>query len=570
LRKYPIKAMITRIELTNFMSHDHTVIEPASGLTVLIGPNNCGKSAIVAALQILASNDNSTYVMRHGTKECSVKVETDDGHTIEWRRKNSPSYVIDGQTFDRLRGAGLPDELPAALRLPKVNAGENTEFDVHFGTQKSPIFLLSGSTAHAARFFAASSDAIRLMAIQKRHKEKLAEAQREKNRLEVESKQINAALEILGPVVELDERLEAAREAYDQVLKRDDWVEEATKGEALLRAKSATVDRFSAEAAALRPLLPPPEIAPTEPLQRLLGSLQATQRQHDSEASQAEVLAALLSPPKIEPTEPLQRLIRALVPAEGRLKMAESRVAALALLPQPPNLTPVEAMEKLIRDLESEHSRQGNAAARNGVLASLEASPELADTDAIVQLTAGIERATRLQTRTRAESQALSQLPSPPQLAELDPLLRLTERLASATRDLSRLNSRNSVLETLAEVPQMANVPELAAMLSGITKATRQVANWQRMSTAVAAVAPVPLPADNAALAEFIGRMERSEMQVARCQAEAETAVSCAEQAAVDLRAKADGSLCPICGSVLNADRVIAQAATRLGEHEHG
>src|SRR5277367_6492702 len=99
--------MITRIELTNFMSHEHTVIEPAAGLTVLMGPNNCGKSAIVAALQILASNENSTYVMRHGAKEVSVKVETDDGHIIEWRRKNSPSYLIDGQKFDRLRGSGL-------------------------------------------------------------------------------------------------------------------------------------------------------------------------------------------------------------------------------------------------------------------------------------------------------------------------------------------------------------------------------------------------------------------------------------------------------------------------------
>jgi predicted ATP-dependent endonuclease of OLD family len=42
--------MIKRIELTNFMSHEHTVLEPAAGLTLLIGPNNCGKSAVVAAL----------------------------------------------------------------------------------------------------------------------------------------------------------------------------------------------------------------------------------------------------------------------------------------------------------------------------------------------------------------------------------------------------------------------------------------------------------------------------------------------------------------------------------------
>ena len=115
--------MITRIELTNFMSHAHTVIEPAAGLTVIVGPNNCGKSALVAALQILRHNEKSTYVMRHGTKECSVKVWTDDGHTIEWRRKTSPSYVIDGRLFDRLRGGGVPDELVTALRLPFVEAG---------------------------------------------------------------------------------------------------------------------------------------------------------------------------------------------------------------------------------------------------------------------------------------------------------------------------------------------------------------------------------------------------------------------------------------------------------------
>ena len=144
--------MITRIELTNFMSHKHTVIEPAAGLTVLVGPNNIGKSAIVAALQILCHNDNSTYVLRHGEKECSIRVDTDDGHTVEWRRKNAPSYVVDTVTFDRLRNSGLPDEVHQALRLPKV-AAYDTDFDIHFGTQKSPIFLLANSPANAAPVF---------------------------------------------------------------------------------------------------------------------------------------------------------------------------------------------------------------------------------------------------------------------------------------------------------------------------------------------------------------------------------------------------------------------------------
>src|SRR6476620_11343366 len=119
--------MIMRIELMNFMSHEHTVIEPAPGLTVLVGPNNCGKSAVVAGLQILCHNENSTYVLRHGERECLVKVETDDGHCIEWRRKNAPSYLIDGKLFDRLGRSGLPDELHQALRMPLVDGSDDTD-----------------------------------------------------------------------------------------------------------------------------------------------------------------------------------------------------------------------------------------------------------------------------------------------------------------------------------------------------------------------------------------------------------------------------------------------------------
>ena len=97
--------MVRRIELVNFMSHRQTVIEPAAGLTVLVGPNNCGKSAVVSALQILCDNVRGDYIVRHGEDECRIMVETEEGHSIEWRRiKGTQSYCIDGEEVQRLQG----------------------------------------------------------------------------------------------------------------------------------------------------------------------------------------------------------------------------------------------------------------------------------------------------------------------------------------------------------------------------------------------------------------------------------------------------------------------------------
>src|SRR5688572_19125016 len=94
--------MITRIVLENYMSHGRTVIEPAAGLTVLVGPNNCGKSAVVSALQTVCGDHDGDFMVRHGEKSCQVTVETSDGHSVTWRRvKGKVSYVIDGREVHR-------------------------------------------------------------------------------------------------------------------------------------------------------------------------------------------------------------------------------------------------------------------------------------------------------------------------------------------------------------------------------------------------------------------------------------------------------------------------------------
>ena len=172
--------MIRRIVLENYMSHGRTVIEPAAGLTVLVGPNNCGKSAIIHALQTLCYNKPNEFAIRHDQKEASIEVETQDGHVLKWRRRRSGavSYEIDGQPIHRLGQGGVPDGLHALLRMPRIESADGQAvFLVHFGLQKSPVFLLDDPPTRAATFFASSSDAERLLQMQRRHREKVPRCQ---------------------------------------------------------------------------------------------------------------------------------------------------------------------------------------------------------------------------------------------------------------------------------------------------------------------------------------------------------------------------------------------------------
>ena len=343
--------MIKRIELKNFMSHKKTVIEPSSGLTVLIGPNNVGKSAVIAALQILCYNDNSTFVIRHGTKSCAVTVETTDGHVIKWQRKGSPSYEIDGQRFDRLGVGGTPDELHQVLRLQRVKEHGNDEFDVHFGTQKSPIFLLDSSGAAAARFFASSSDAIRLVEMQKRHQDNVRNTKAEQNRLKKESDKVNAELAALEAVTELDQQVEALQATRDEIVEQEVQNSELTERINELVEKSHLVTRFDRQSKILDDLSTPPIIEPTQPLEDQLSELQFTQSRFRHTSDQLAALEDLQSVPVFAETQSLDVLQNDLRSYQIDIDYRSCMADVLDDLVSPPSFEPTETLTDLVQQL---------------------------------------------------------------------------------------------------------------------------------------------------------------------------------------------------------------------------
>ncbi len=442
--------MITRIELHNFMSHRETVIEPSPGLTVLVGPNNCGKSALVAALQILCHNENSTYVKRHGAKECAVVVHTSEGNVIEWRRKTSPRYLINGVEYGRLGNSGVPAELHALLRLPLVAEEADDSFNVHFGSQKSPIFLLNSKAGTAAKFFASSSDASRLIAMQQRHRDKVTEARREHKRLEQEASINSAELAALEAIVPLADRIADLESLHDRLDRLQNELAGLERSTADLVERREQVDRQSACHAALRPLAAPPVLADPAPLDRHIAQLTTVRRQAERLDDDAQLLEQLPSPPTLDDVASIEQTLQAITTTSRQIGVLDRSGETLHLLHPPPPLEDAIALEALVRQLDRAGQDERVTQARSERLRQLSPAPALAPEDALEAALRALSRQTaEVQRMQRAAAATSGLVPAPLQLD----VSALASHISTLSACIERTTDlRQSLLEIESEI----------------------------------------------------------------------------------------------------------------------
>ena len=388
------KNMIKRIELINFMSHQHTVIEPSAGLTVLVGPNNCGKSAIVTALQILCNNPKSTYVLRHGTKECKVIVETDSGDVIQWSRKKngSPTYVINGETFDRLKGK-VPEKLHEVLRMPRVQVDKES-FDVHFGEQTSPLFLLGDKEKAAAQFFASSSDAIRLVEMQDRHKSNVKFRKNDLKRLSKERESLETINQTLASIPLLHQQAIACEQLGGKITEEKKQLQELQDAVANLAQTRQRQSLLVAQGLTLEKLPQPPELQPVGSLEETVDAIESTQTQKHYLQGPLLALSTLQSPPEIEATEPLENWILQWQQSQRTREACENRLEALAKLANPPKVLTTGELQNTIQQIEY---RQQQHQSQKQRLESLTAMPQVPQLHVTAELEQQIDQYDQLQ-----------------------------------------------------------------------------------------------------------------------------------------------------------------------------
>jgi DNA repair exonuclease SbcCD ATPase subunit len=339
--------MIRRIELKNFMSHRHTVVDLAEGLTVLVGENNCGKSAIVIALQVLSQNVSGDFMVRHGEKECSVKVETDDDHVLEWRRRGgSVSYCVDGREIDRLKGK-VPEDLHDYLQMPIVESEDGTKFDIHFGEQKKPIFLLDETSSRRAVFFASSSDTARLLEMQNLHRQNIRDAKTEERFLSKKLTELAEENDRLSGVEQLESDLEKSAASFAAV-------EESAKSIQALRELSTRLKRCREQAQSLRQksqalesLKAPPKLQPAAELRELIMRTRRLGQKANRDRALLAVTAEMGTLPKLDDSTTLLSTVSKLKAARILVVSARSKRSRVAKIPLPPELASTGELAKL-------------------------------------------------------------------------------------------------------------------------------------------------------------------------------------------------------------------------------
>ncbi|WP_300162154.1 AAA family ATPase, partial [Solidesulfovibrio sp.] len=336
--------------LVDFMAHARTVFDLAPGLNVLTGPNNSGKSAVVEALRCLAENPAPRHVVRHGAAEARVTAELDDGTTVAWVRR--PKYALyeltrpgaaEPEVFAKF-GRTPPEEIVKVLGLPPVPIEGGDAVDVHIGNQREPVFLLNRPGSVLSGFFAASTEAAHLVAMQNLLTDRIRRAKAEKKRQEKRLAGLAAELDRLAPLPGLEMRLEtgAALEAA---------LEAAERRAGELAALTAARERLSRRAAALSgagrvlgALAAPPRLSPTAPLAAVVAQAGSRSRRKAVAAGRGTALSPLAPPPALADAALLDARRAELTRLGSALEAMRRKSAALSRLAGPPALADAAAL----------------------------------------------------------------------------------------------------------------------------------------------------------------------------------------------------------------------------------
>lgn len=116
--------MLKKIILYNFQPHKKSILEIASDVTAILGPNDSGKTSIKRGIEWVTTNRplGNSFIRRE-EKEASVQLDFDDVSVIRERSDKVNSYRLgtDGKNIFKAMKGGIPEEVAGAINLSELN-----------------------------------------------------------------------------------------------------------------------------------------------------------------------------------------------------------------------------------------------------------------------------------------------------------------------------------------------------------------------------------------------------------------------------------------------------------------
>lgn len=160
----------SHVRVQNYQSI-HEADAPLGPLTVIVGDNFAGKSALLRAIEAACFNETGVGFISYGEAKTEVELTLsqrgEDTHLLRWRKKreggatydlfdidsNGEVHADDAQHFSKL-GASVPPEVRRALGIAEIDVDKTLSITPQVHKQGEFAFLIDRSEGQAARALA--------------------------------------------------------------------------------------------------------------------------------------------------------------------------------------------------------------------------------------------------------------------------------------------------------------------------------------------------------------------------------------------------------------------------------
>src|SRR3990167_3010884 len=125
--------MIKSLTIENFQSHKNSFLEFSTGINIISGSSNNGKTAILRALNWVITNRPQGIAFKSNFSDkketCRVSLIINDIEIIRERNNSINSYQVGSSLFTTI-GNDVPSEVSSAINISDINCA--SQFERHF------------------------------------------------------------------------------------------------------------------------------------------------------------------------------------------------------------------------------------------------------------------------------------------------------------------------------------------------------------------------------------------------------------------------------------------------------